>query len=128
MVSKESQVAAQVRLSQWAMELQECQNRPRDMTVNEWCEQRGITKANYYLRLKRVRQAYLEQLETTSDNFVELPAPSPQTISSAPVSATINGHPSIVAVLHTAGGISIEIKDNATAGFIKNLIGALGNA
>lgn len=127
MVSKESQAAAQVRLSQWAMEIQECQNRPRDMTVNEWCEQRGITKANYYWRLKRVRQACLEQLETTSDNFVELPAPSPQTISSAPVSATINGHPSIVAVLHAADGISIEIKDNATAGFIKNLIGALAN-
>ena len=63
MASKESQVAAQVRLSQWAMEIQECQNRPRDMTVNEWCEQRDITKANYYWRLKRVRQTCLKQLQ-----------------------------------------------------------------
>lgn len=128
MVSKESQVAAQVRLSQWAMEIQECQNRSRDMTVNEWCEQRGITKATYYWRLKRVRQACLEQLETTSDNFVELPVPSPQTSPSATVSTTINGHSSIVAVLHAADGISIEIKDNASAEFIKNLFGALTNA
>lgn len=128
MVSKESQVAAQVRFSQWAMQIQECQNCPRDMTVNEWCGQRGMIKANYYWRLKRIRQACLEQLETTSDNFVELPAPAPQTIPSAPVPGTINDNPSTIAVLHDAGGISIEIKDNATAGFIKNLIGAFANA
>ena len=128
MKSKESQVAAQIRLNQGALEVQECINRPKDMTVDEWCEQHNIKKANYYWRLKRVRQACLEQLETTSGNFVELPVPTPQTIPSAPVPATINDNPSIVAVLHTAGGISIEIKDNATAGFIKNLIGALANA
>lgn len=128
MASKESQVAAQVRLSQWAMEIQECQNRPRDMTVNEWCEQRGITKANYYWRLKRVRQACLKQLETTSDNFVELSVPAPQTLLSAPVTSITNDNPSTMAVLHVVGGISIEIKDNATAGFIKNLIGAFANA
>lgn len=128
MVSKESQAAAQVRLSQWALEIQECQNRPRDMTVKEWCEQRGITKANYYWRLKRVRQACLKQLESSSDNFVELPVPALQTISAAPVSTSRNDNPSTVALLHAAGGISIEIKENATAGFIKNLIGALANA
>ena len=38
MKSKESQVAAQTRLNQWALEVQECINRPKDMTVDEWCE------------------------------------------------------------------------------------------
>lgn len=128
MKSKESQVAAQIRLNQWALEVQECINRPKGMTVDEWCEQHDIKKANYYWRLKRVRQACLEQLETNSGNFVELPLPAPQTIPSAPVPATINDNPSTVAVLHAASGISIEIKDNATEGFIKNLIGALANA
>ena len=50
MASKESQVAAQVRLNQWAQEIQE--NRPKDMTVDEWCKQHNIKKANYYWRLR----------------------------------------------------------------------------
>lgn len=75
MASKESQVAAQVRLNQWAQEIQDCQNRPKDMTVDEWCKQHNIKKANYYWRLKRVRQACLEQMEISAGNFVELPVP-----------------------------------------------------
>ena len=73
MKSKESQVAEQVRLNQWALDVQDCMNRPKDMTVEQWCEQRGIKKANYYWRLRRVRQACLEQTETQTGNFVELP-------------------------------------------------------
>ena len=52
MASKESQVAAQVRLNQWAQEIQDCQNRPKDMTVDEWGKQHNIKKANYYWRLR----------------------------------------------------------------------------
>ena len=130
MKSKESQVAAQMRLNQWALEVQECMNRPKDMTVDEWCEQHNIKKANYYRRLKRVRQACLEQVEITSGSFVELPAPAPAppALPSAPVPATTNNASTTAAVLHVTGGISIEIKDNATAGFIKNLIGAFAGA
>lgn len=57
MASKESQVAAQVRLNQWAQEIQDCQNRPKDMTVDEWCKQHNIKKANYYWRLSEVLKA-----------------------------------------------------------------------
>ena len=31
MASKESQIATQVRLSQWTQEIQDCQNRPQNM-------------------------------------------------------------------------------------------------
>ena len=130
MKSKKSQVAAQMRLNQWALEVQECMNRPEGMTVDEWCRQHNIKKANYYWRLKRVRQTCLEQLETTPGSFVELPAPvtALQTVSSASVPETINTTSATAAVLHVTGGVSIEIKDNATAEFIKNLIGAFVNA
>lgn len=56
MASNESRIAVQVRLNQWALDIQACKNRPKNMTVEQWCEQHGITKANYYWRLKRVRQ------------------------------------------------------------------------
>ena len=127
MASKESQVAAQVRLRQWALEIQECQNRPKDMTVEEWCSQHNITKANYYWRLKRVRQAVLEQMEVPATSFVELPVPA-----SPPLPASIPevSHPVdlTVAVLHLSSGITIELKEQATSDFIRNLIGAIANA
>lgn len=128
MNSKESKIAAQVRLNQWALEIQDCLNRPSDMTVSEWCAQHNITKANYYWRLKRVRQAYLEQAEMSAGHFVELPAPVQPAVPTVPPQTIANNSPAAAAVLRTASGISIEIMNNATTGFIKTLIGALTNA
>ena len=130
MASKESQVAAQVRLSQWALEIQDCQSRPREMTVNEWCAQHNITKANYYWRLKRVRQALLEQMETSAGNFVELPVPAQSTTPTPSAQNQVNTDSCTIAsaVLHVAGGISIEIREGASTDFIKKLIGAVNNA
>ena len=48
MSSQTSLVAEQVRLRQWAAQIQECQSRPADMKVETWCSEHGITKANYY--------------------------------------------------------------------------------
>lgn len=128
MKSKESQVVAQVRLNQWALEVKDCMNRPKDMTIDEWCAQHNIKKANYYWRLKRVRQACLDQVKTPAENFVELPAPIQNTMSLPSLPVTANDNSSTVAVLRTSGGISIELKECASAEFVKNLIGALANA
>ena len=59
MAEQTSLVAQQVRLMHWAEQIRECQNRPEGMDVSTWCEQNNITKANYYYRLKRVRQMCL---------------------------------------------------------------------
>ena len=63
MASQTSIVAKQVRLMEWAEQIRDCQNRPRKMDVAAWCAQHGITKANYYYRLKRVRKACLDQYQ-----------------------------------------------------------------
>ena len=52
-------VAADYRLQQWAQLVKECQNRPSDMTEEQWCDTRGISKSNYYYRLHRIRKACL---------------------------------------------------------------------
>ena len=46
MGSQTSLVARQRRLQSWAMQIKDCQNRPKDLTVDEWCIQNNITKAN----------------------------------------------------------------------------------
>ena len=62
MNSATTAVAVQYRLKEWAEQIRECQNRPAGMSVVDWCASHGITKANYYYRLRRIRQAYLENL------------------------------------------------------------------
>lgn len=62
MRSATTAVAVQYRLKEWAEQIRECQNRPAGMSVVNWCASHGITKANYYYRLSRVRQACLENL------------------------------------------------------------------
>lgn len=54
MSSETSIVAAGFRLQEWAAQIRECQSRPAGMSVASWCAGNGITKANYYYRLRRV--------------------------------------------------------------------------
>ncbi len=117
MGSQTSLVAKQCRIQSWAMQIKECQNRPENMTVDEWCLQNNITKANYYYRLKCVRQACLDSMESTSA-FVELPAPE---IKPANEPTTTAG---TAAVIRGVNGLCIELHENASADFLKKLIGA----
>ena len=84
-------------------------------------EERGITKANYYYRLRRVREACLLACETQG-TFVELPVPK-RDVSNTDISATVN---SPAARLFLTNGISIELQNNASSDFMKKLLGALG--
>ena len=79
MATQTSLVAQQVRIRQWAEQIRNCQNRPKGMDVETWCTQNNLTKANYYYRLRRVRQICLDQMQDTETTaFVELPAPVPK--------------------------------------------------
>lgn len=62
MSSETTSTATQYRLQEWAAQIRECQNRPADMSVVGWCTCHGITKANYYYRLRRVRETCLANL------------------------------------------------------------------
>ena len=72
MNSATTAVAVQYRLNEWAEQIRECQNRPAGMSVVDWCASHGITKANYYYRLRRVMQVCLENLppETPAQQIV----------------------------------------------------------
>lgn len=73
MKSHTSLVAQQTRLNEWADLIRDCQNRPQGMKIDEWCQLHDITKASYYWRLRKVREAYLETAEHTQA-FVEVPS------------------------------------------------------
>ena len=126
MSSQTSLVAKSCRLQQWAVEINECQNRPKTMTVDEWCDQHAITKATYYYRLKCVRQAYLpkcifhDSVETSVIEFVEMPVPNK--------AGSSRGDSCVAAVRHINQSFSIDLFDTASTTFIKNLLGAINHA
>ena len=120
MSSQTSLAAKSCRLQQWAVQINECQNRPKTMTVDEWCDQHAITKATYYYRLKCVRQAYLDSAETPVTEFVEMPIPNEVDNS--------RGQSCVSAVLHINQSFSIDLFDTASTTFIKNLLGAINHA
>lgn len=121
MGSQTSLVAKQCRIQSWAIQIKDCQNRPSDMTVDEWCFQNNITKANYYYRLKCVRQACLDSMESTPA-FVELPVPETKSTDEC------STPPTAAAIIRGANGLTIELQENASAEFMRNLIGTCAYA
>ena len=71
MKSHTSLVAQQTRLSEWADLIRDYQNHPQGMKNDEWCQLHDITKASYYWRLRKVREAYLETADHLEGGFHE---------------------------------------------------------
>ena len=123
MKSQTSLVAQQTRLREWAEQIRECNNRPHGMTVDDWCQGQGITKANYYWRLRKVREELLKAADP-APAFVELKSPAPETML---IESNTSVEPNIVAVIKTCGW-SMEITDQASSAFLNTLIGAMNHA
>ncbi len=62
--------------------VRDCQNRPQGMKIDEWCQLHDITKASYYWRLRKVREAYLKTADHTQ-TFVEVPSFAVQPVNMA---------------------------------------------
>lgn len=74
-MSTTSLVARQCRLREWAQMIRDCQNRPKDMSVEEWCEAHSLTKANYYYRMTQVRKTCLEAVPKEVVEQAVVPVP-----------------------------------------------------
>ena len=130
MAIQTSLVAQRIRLKQWAEQIRDCQNRPVGMDVKTWCAQNNITKANYYYRLRRVREVYLNQFQDQAPDFVELPSLDKD--GSAPAVAIqhseIQQRETPVIKLQNNKGLSAEIFSNVPAEMLRNLIEAFSHA
>ncbi len=123
MKSQTSIVAKQVRLQKWAEQIKDCQARPEGTKVEDWCESHGISKANYYYRLRCVREACLEQIQHHPTEFVEL-SPPLQTNSIQRVAIKENLESKPVAILRGPNNLSVELLSTATPDFLNAIIGA----
>lgn len=92
------------------------------MKVETWCSEHGITKANYYYRLRRVRKACLEACNP-EPAFVELPVPTSETISSADSCGV-----KPAAVLRNSRELALEIYNHTSADIIRSILEMLAHA
>ena len=129
MATQTSLIAQQVRIRQWAEQIRECQSRPKGMDVETWCAQNDLTKANYYYRLRRVREACLEQVQDAAGTaFVELPAPNTD-LSEQPKDPVSDSSDRIAPVirLKNTRGLSAEIFSSVQMEMFCHLIEAFDN-
>ena len=123
-MSTTSLIARQCRLREWAQMVQDCKSRPEEMSVDEWCEAHSITKANYYWRLRKVREALLTAADP-APTFVELK--EPEALPSVPESAREENSFKVAAIINK-NSYSIEITNQASTSFLQNLLEAVNHA
>ena len=127
MTTQTSVMAQQVRIQQWAEQIRECQSRPKGMDVETWCAQNNLTKANYYYRLRRVREVCLEQIQTSeTPTFIELPVPEKKEVCAE--SATETGFTEKVAPvfrMKSASGLCVEVFSDISPTLLRQVIEAM---
>ena len=88
------------------------------------CNEHGITKANYYYRLRRVRKACLEACNS-EPAFVELPIPA----ALPPAMPSIDSSDvKPVAVLRNSKGLVLEVFNHTSADIIRSILEVLVHA
>ena len=116
MSSETTIVAAQYRLQEWAAQIRDCQNRPEGMSIADWCSLHGITKPNYYYRLRRVRKACLAALP-------EKTIPQPVVPVKAEFLKPVE--PEVTVALN---GCLIHVTETTPMALLSNVIGVIRNA
>ena len=132
MNSKEME--AQHNLTKWAAIIKEC--RSSGMKILEWLEVNNVSKDQYYYWQRKLKETCPDTLEKQQTTFVELPVVQEQsstteiTIShnECEIRNTGDVPDNAVAAIIKANGITFELNNNATSGFMKNLIEALNYA
>ena len=85
MNTKTALISRQCRLREWAAMVQDCQNRPAEMGVAEWCANHSITVANYYYRMTEVKKACLNAVPAQIIEQAVVPVPTELMKTGGPV-------------------------------------------
>lgn len=91
------------------------------MTAQEWCAAHGLTKADYYYRLRRVREVCLEQSEVH-----EIVPITPKAATYAADSRTFSGKQDSLCI--TAGNCCIQVTQDTSKELLSMVLGVIHNA
>ena len=129
MGSQTSLVARQYRLREWAEQIQECKNRPAEVTVAQWCDQHDITTSNFYYRQREVRKAILTTVQNSSleQECQEIPFVDILEVAAKPPANHKKESSDPAAVIH-CNSYCIELYNSAEPSFIQSILETLSNA
>lgn len=117
-----SSAVKQIRLQEWVRQIRDCQSRPQGMTVAEWCRLNGISKTNYYYRLKSVRKACLDQLPQKADSRDIVP------VSQELLSETFQGMPAQSGGIEiSCGQFRIHVTDSTSPALLETVLRVASN-
>ena len=120
-MSPTTMVATQFRIQEWAAQIKACQERPEGMSVAEWCSNNGITKANYYYRLRCARKACLESLpQEITPQVVKVP---PAMLHSDPAHEKTAVHSDGLEIF--LKGFSIRVTESTSMYLLSQVLGVI---
>ena len=123
MKTNTSLVAKNVSLQQWVQEIHECNSRPKGMSVDEWCNERGLKKNSYYWHLRKVREACLDisHIDVGNSSMSEV---NTQLIEIKPKPVFHTESKAVIRI----GNSSIEINDDTSVELIARIIKVVAHA
>ena len=96
---KVSEAKKLAKLSKWQQQVN--QQKASGLSIRCWCEQNALTEQQFYYRLRQVREAVLDTIESCSDvQLVRLPEIEPS------IDTALQRPQSLIIVRH--GTVSIE--------------------
>ena len=124
-MSTTSLIARQCRIREWAQMVQDCKNRPEEMSVDEWCEAHSITKANYYYRMTQVRKACLDAVpkEVVEQAIVPVPM-NLMTIDESNASEESSANSFLEL---ESNGITIRVTDHTSTELLAKVLGVIAH-
>lgn len=93
------------------------------MTVQEWCAAHGLTKADYYYRLRRVREVCLEQSEVH-----EIVPLTPKAVSSTADADNRTFSKKQDSLCITTGNCCIQVTQDTSKELLSMVLGVIHNA
>lgn len=124
-MSTTSLIARQCRLREWAQMVQDCRNRPEEMSVEEWCEAHSITKANYYYRMTQVRKACLDAVPKEVVEQAIVPIPMNLMNIEEPDVSEKSSENSFLEL--TSNGITIRVTDRTSTELLSKVLGVIAH-
>ena len=127
MKSQTSLAARNYRLQEWTKMIQDCSTRPIGMSVDDWCREHSITKANYYYRMTQVRKACLDALPETTREQAVVPVPM-NLMSLEDEQAKTLTHVSDASFLElSAHGITLRVTEQTPTALLSKVLGVLAH-
>lgn len=119
MKTNAAKVARQYRIQQWADQIRDCNNRPKESSVKDWCDEHNITTANYYYRLKEVRKACLATLPAEQEMQQVIP------ISTELASMPVSDEPSFLEIV--TDNVTIRVNQDTSPELLRMVLQVTAN-